>query len=80
MFIHQQGRIKMPKYFSVTELARKFDCKPRDITELFYQRRVSDDKAPVIGGRRLIPESLVPEIEEHIVHLLAKRRALATVS
>lgn len=47
---------------TVSEAARRFAVRPRTISDLFYQRRLSDEKCPVIGGRRLIPESYLPEI------------------
>ena len=47
----------------ISEVARMLKARPKDITDLFYRRRLSDGLCPVIGGRRLIPESYVPVIE-----------------
>jgi hypothetical protein len=35
---------------------------PRDISDLFYTRLLRDDLCPIVGGRRLIPRSYLPEI------------------
>jgi len=47
---------------SVSEAARRLGARPRDITGLFYNRHIRDDLAPIVGGRRLIPEKLLPVI------------------
>jgi len=47
---------------SVGAVAKRLGLKPGDITRLFYDGRISDDLAPVVAGRRLIPEELVPVI------------------
>jgi hypothetical protein len=47
---------------SVSEVARRIGARPRDISDLFYQRELSDDKCPIVGGRRLIPPSYIPVI------------------
>jgi hypothetical protein len=46
----------------VSEVARRLGVRPRDISDLFYERRLSDDRCPVVGGRRLIPADYVPTI------------------
>jgi hypothetical protein len=47
----------------VSEVARRIPgAKPKDISDLFYQRRLDDIRCPVVGGRRLIPEDYLPEI------------------
>jgi hypothetical protein len=48
----------------VSEVARRIGARPKDISDLFYLRRLNDSLCPVVGGRRLIPESYVPEIEK----------------
>ena len=48
---------------SVSEAARRLGAKPKDISDLFYQRRLDDERCPVIAGRRLIPEDYLAEIE-----------------
>ena len=35
---------------------------PRWITTLFYERRLRTDLCPIVGGRRLIPQSYLPMI------------------
>jgi len=36
---------------------------PRHVTELFYCRKLSDEGAPIISGRRMIAPALVQAIE-----------------
>jgi hypothetical protein len=50
-------------YLNVSDVARRLRAKPKDISDLFYQRRLDDDRCPIVGGRRLIPEEYVPSIE-----------------
>jgi hypothetical protein len=50
-------------HLTVSEVARLLGVRPRDVSDLFYQRRLSDDLCPVIGGRRLIPRTYVPAVE-----------------
>jgi hypothetical protein len=47
---------------SVSEAARRIGAKPRDISDLFYNRKLRDDIAPIVGGRRLIPEDYLDVI------------------
>lgn len=44
------------KHLSVSQAARRLKARPRDISDLFYRRRLRDDLCPIIGGCRLIPE------------------------
>jgi len=50
------------QYLTVSEVARPLGVRPKDISDLFYQRELSDDTCPVVGGRRLIPPDYVPAI------------------
>ena len=54
----------MPRFFSVSGLARQWGIQPRKISDLFYSRRLSDDECPVVDGRRLIPEDYAPTIKQ----------------
>lgn len=36
---------------------------PQAISNLFYKRYLDDERCPVVGGIRLIPEDYVPTIE-----------------
>jgi len=66
------------KYLSVSEAARRLGARPRDISDLFYRRRLSDESCPIVGGRRLIPESLLSVIEmalRHAGHPVSDRAA-----
>lgn len=50
--------------FTVSEAARRLGRRPRDISDLFYHRLLSDEDGPIVGGRRLIRASLLPRIKE----------------
>jgi hypothetical protein len=39
-----------------------WEVSPRDITMLFYNRDIPDDRAPIVTGRRMIPVSLIADI------------------
>ena len=58
----------MAAHLIVSEAARELtevlgeQVKPRDISQLFYDRELRDDLCPIIGGRRLIPRDYLPEI------------------
>ena len=54
--------------YTVSEIARQHGVRPRAISDLFYNRELSDEKCPIIGGRRLIP----PEYVSVIVTALRK--------
>ncbi len=47
---------------SVSEVARRIEANPRDISDLFYRRRLRDDLCPIVAGRRIIPEDYVDVI------------------
>jgi hypothetical protein len=49
-------------FLTVSEAARRLGVRPRDISDLFYQRRLSDELCPVASGRRLIPLEYLPVI------------------
>ena len=53
----------MPNFTTISSLARKHGIRPREISDLFYQRKLSDKRCPIVDGRRLIPESYVGKIE-----------------
>lgn len=42
-------------YLSVSEVARQIGANPKDISNLFYQRKLRDDICPIVAGRRIIP-------------------------
>ena len=59
-------------YLSVSDCAREIGARPRDISDLLYQRVLDDSICPVVSNRRLIPRSYVPTIRE----VLAERGLL----
>lgn len=48
---------------SVSEAARRLGANPKDVSDLFYRRRLRDDLCPIVAGRRLIPEDYLGMIE-----------------
>jgi hypothetical protein len=42
------------------------NVKPRDISDLLYDRRLSTDECPIAAGRRIIPESYLPTITKEL--------------
>jgi hypothetical protein len=68
------------RFFAVSDLARRFDCPPRLISDLLYGRFIPDEECPVVGGRRLIPEKYVTAIAAKLAERqrrLEKREAPA---
>jgi hypothetical protein len=53
----------MSEVHSISGLARRWGIPPRKISDLFYARKLNEDRCPVIGGRRIIPASYVPTVE-----------------
>ncbi len=45
----------MPDHMTTGQIAQQLGVNPRRISDLFYQRVVSADDAPVVSGMRLIP-------------------------
>lgn len=53
----------MSELFSISTLARKWNIPPRRISDLFYARKLSEDRCPIVANRRVIPGAYVPTIE-----------------
>lgn len=49
-------------HVTVSEAARRIGVRPRDISDLIYNRVLRDDIMPIITGRRMIPVSYLPQI------------------
>jgi len=47
------------EFLSVGEVSRRIGARPQDVTTAFYRGLLRDDLCPLVGGRRLIPESYV---------------------
>jgi hypothetical protein len=54
----------MSHFYTVSDAARLLGVRPRDISDLFYQRWISDELCPVVGTRRLIPWDALPLIRD----------------
>jgi hypothetical protein len=61
-------------FLTVSEAARRLGARPRDISDLFYRRRLSDELCPVVSGRRLIPIDCLPAIEAALMNVDAQNR------
>lgn len=62
----------MNEHMIVSEVARELSerngvvIRPRDVSDLFYGRRLPDGRCRVLGGRRMIPRGLLDAIEEKL--------------
>ncbi|MGL4944446.1 MAG: hypothetical protein ACRC46_14795 [Thermoguttaceae bacterium] len=50
------------KFYGISEAAERLNAKPRDVTNLFYDRQLNCDLCPVVSGRRIIPSSYLVQI------------------
>jgi hypothetical protein len=59
-----RGGATAPSHLPVAEIARLIGrgCRPRDVSDAIYDRRIDADVCPLIGRRRLVPVDLVPVI------------------
>ena len=55
--------MSVSNHLIVSEVARRLGARPKDISDLFYLRRLDGSRCPIVGGRRLIPVEYLPEIE-----------------
>jgi hypothetical protein len=69
---HPLGGLALPNHVLVSEAARRLHCRPRDISDLFYQRRLSDERCPIVGGRRMIPTDYLAVIAEALRQRIPK--------
>ena len=49
--------------FLVSQVARRFGVRPRDVSDLFYARILDDVRCPIVAGRRLIPADYLADVE-----------------
>ncbi len=49
---------------SVSDVARELGCRPRDVSDAFYNRLLDEGRIRIVAGRRLIPLEYVPEIRQ----------------
>lgn len=54
----------MTHLLSVSDAARELNVRPRDISDLFYQRVLDDERCPVLSHRRVIPRDYLPDIQQ----------------
>lgn len=59
---------------SVGDVARTLRVRPSQITQLFYERRLSDDHCPIVAGRRLIPPDYIS-----IIAMELRRKGISVV-
>ena len=53
------------RMFGVRELARMLDVRPPRISYALYHD-FSEQEIPLIGGRRIIPEAMVPRVADRL--------------
>ncbi len=56
----------MPELNSASEVAREIGCRPRDISDGFFQGILDDRRIHIIAGRGVIPRDYIPENREII--------------
>ena len=49
-------------FLSVSQVADELGCRPRDVSDAFYNRDLDGSKVLMVAGRRAIPLEYVPEI------------------
>jgi hypothetical protein len=54
----------MADYLSISEAADRLAVKPRRISDLIYDRQIDPKQLLVKGGRRFLPERMLPQIEK----------------
>lgn len=60
----------MKELLTVSEAARALEAelgrpvRPRQISDLFYQRQLPETLGPIVGGRRLIARASLPRVRE----------------
>lgn len=66
---------------TISQVARMLEAQmgipipPRVISDLFYQRLISEELGPVVGGRRMVDRQAVPSIKEAILKRQTQRKA-----
>ncbi len=54
----------MAEFVTVSGAARRLgNIPPRNISDLFYARKLDDGRCPIVGGRRLIPLDYLATVE-----------------
>lgn len=65
----------MERVLTVRDVARRLGLPPKSVSDFLYKTHFDDDRCPVVGGRRLIPESLLPDLEGELRRWIAARVA-----
>jgi hypothetical protein len=69
----------MGNYLSVGEVARRLKYPPRLVTDILYRQLVDTSQCPMLGGRRMIPAEMLPELKEALKTRTRHGEALAHV-
>ncbi|HVX85284.1 MAG TPA: hypothetical protein VH253_10915 [Phycisphaerae bacterium] len=57
----------METFIGAGEAARKAGAKkPRNVSDLFAEGKLDAEKCPIVAGCRMIPESMLPEIQRQL--------------
>jgi hypothetical protein len=49
-------------HYGVGDVARKLNVHPKVLTQMFYRGALDAARCPIVCGRRLIPEDILPDI------------------
>jgi hypothetical protein len=52
----------MAEHFNLGQAARKIGCRPRDLSDRFYDGRLTDQHCQFIAGKRFIRADQLPAI------------------
>ncbi|HZZ80909.1 MAG TPA: hypothetical protein VFE62_20575 [Gemmataceae bacterium] len=67
-------------FYSVGEVAHQLGVEPRVLSDLFYLRKLSNERCRVFSGRRLIPADYVDEIRTIVAAHQAESSAAASIA
>ena len=52
-----------PQVFSIMDAAAEIGCRPRDISDAFYQQHLDESRIFRLCGRRVIPQEYLSEVK-----------------
>ena len=61
--------MKTLEFIGIADLARQLDCRPRDLSDAFYNGNLDERRVIRVAGRRAIPSSYLPEVKQVLIRL-----------
>jgi hypothetical protein len=55
--------MKTMEFVGIADLARQLDCRPRDISDAFYNGSLDERRVIRVAGRRAIPGDYLQEVK-----------------